>query len=299
MNWIDLRYVLAAARGGTLAAAARAVSADATTVARRLAASERTLGARLFDRIDGRLVPTAAGEVALQRAEAIEQEMLALEQAIGGRDGALWGSVRMTSVNALLCGYLVPRLGDFRVRYPDIVLELVADTSHLNLSRREADLALRMSRPEGGGVVTRRLARLAYAVYAGRELTARAGADPAQLPWIRYEDRYAHLPEAQWVARRYPGAPVVLRASVGVLSLEAVRAGLGVALLPCYLADVDPDLRRLGAPVSLREVWLILHADLKRTARVRALADWLAAQFERDAALFAGGTQHPPVAAPA
>lgn len=286
VNWNDLRYVLAAARSGTLAAAAQASGVDATTVARRLAAVERALGARLFDRIDGRLVATAAGEATVRCAEAIEHELFGLEAAIAGRDTAAAGTVRMTSVHTLLAGYLLARLGELRARHPAIELELIAETSHLSLMRREADLAVRMSRPEGGSVVVRRLARLAYAVYAPQAL---AGADPATLPWIGYEERYGHLPEAQWVLRRYPQARVVLRASVGALVLEAVRAGLGVAVLPCYLAGGDPALVRMTEPVLLREAWLLLHRALRRTARVRAVADWVSECFEADRALFTGG----------
>jgi DNA-binding transcriptional LysR family regulator len=286
MNWNDLRYPLAVAQGGTLAAAARRLRVDETTVARRLAAAEAALGARLFDRIDGALRPTAAGEAAVAHAERIEREVHALTSRVGGADTAVAGSVRLTAVPILVNRLLVPALPDLTAAHPLLRLELIAEPRNLSLTKREADIALRLARPQGGGtVVARRIGRLDYSVYGPslqEGLRPKGGprdADSDALPWITYEEGLAELPQAKWIAaatRGGPAPPALLAADAETI-LAAVRAGLGKSLLPCAVAEREPGLRRLGgpAPVLSRELWLLVHADLRRLARIDAVIAWV------------------------
>ncbi len=272
-NWNDLRYVLAIAQGGTLAAAARRLRVDETTVARRLAAAEGTLDARLFERVDGAMRPTPAGETAIAHAERIEREMRALHGRVAGTDAALAGTVRLTAVPIVINRLLVPALPALMAAHPLLRLELIAEPRNLSLTKREADIALRLARPRGGGTaVARRIGRLDYAVYGARDRDAEA------LPWITYEQDMDELPQAQWIAAATRGAPPpTLMAADAETILAAVRAGLGKSLLPCAVAEREPGLRRLGdaAPVLSRELWLLVHADLRRLARVGAVIDWI------------------------
>ncbi len=273
-NWNDLRYLLAVARGGTLSAAARRLRVNETTVARRLAAAEAALGARLFERVDGAMQPTAAGEAAIAHAERIEREVQALQGRIAGADAAVAGTVRLTSVPIVVNRLLVPALPDLLAAHPLLRLELIAEPRNLSLTKREADIALRLARPQGGGpAVARRVGRLDYAVYGPRD------GDADALPWITYEEGLDELPQAKWIAAATRGAavPPALMASDAETILAAVGAGVGKSLLPCAVAEREAGLRRLGdaGPVLSRELWLLVHADLRRLARIEAVIRWI------------------------
>jgi DNA-binding transcriptional LysR family regulator len=277
-DWNDLRYLLAVAQGGTLAAAARRLRVDETTVARRLAAAEAALGARLFERIGGAMRPTAAGEAAVAHAERIEREVQALQGRIGGADAAVAGTVRLTAVPIVVNRLLVPALPALLAAHPLLRLELIAEPRNLSLTKREADIALRLARPHGGGaVVARRIGRLDYAVYGP------GNGDADTLPWITYEQGLDELPQAKWIAAATRGAaePPALMASDAETILAAVRIGLGKSLLPCAVAAPEPGLRRLGdgTPVLSRELWLLVHADMRRLARIEAVIAWAESTF--------------------
>ena len=283
LDWNDLRFVLAVARGGTLAGAAKALGVDDSTVSRRVARLEASLGARLFERAgDGRLRPTPAGAAAVARAERMELEVEGLRDGVSGADSACAGSVRLTSVPLLVNRLLVPALPGLLERHPALRLELVADPADLSLRRREADLALRLARPRDGGrsVVARRIGRLRYAVYAAASLPPAAA---AELPWVTYDEAFAHLPQARWIAaalaRPDGGAAARFVVNDGEALVEAVAAGLGKSLLPGVVAGRDPRLVRLAfaedEPILERELWLLVHRELRRLPRIAAVSDWL------------------------
>ena len=273
MDWNDLRYILAVSRAGTLAAAARRLAVDQTTVARRLDVVQRALGARLFDRADGALRPTKAGVAAIGHAVRIEQEVALLEQGTSHVDEKVAGLVRLTAVPLLINRLIMPGVAVLQGHHALLRLELLADLHNLSLTRREADIALRLARPETGrALLARRLGHLDYAVYGLRGGRRR-------MPWITYEEGLTHLPQARWIdaaAEDEPRAPLAVNDAEPLL--QAVLAGLGKSLLPCFVADREPRLRRLSsaAPVLSREVWLLTHNDLRRQARIAAVVDWLA-----------------------
>jgi DNA-binding transcriptional LysR family regulator len=278
MDWDDLRYLLTIARGGTLAAAARRLGVDQTTVARRLAAAEASLGARLFERVDGVLHPTKAGAAAIARAAQVEAQVNALESGIGSDDAAPAGLVRLTAVPILINRLIIPALPSFAAAYPRIQLELIAEPRNVSLSRREADIALRLSRPErGGATLTRRIGRLDYAAYGPR------GCAAERLPWIGYEDGLRHLPQARWIASATDGgktAPLLVNDAEAIL--QAIHAGLGKSLLPCRIADRDQRLKRLAPEVVLsREAWLLTHNEVRHHGRIAAVIAWLQDLFAR------------------
>jgi DNA-binding transcriptional LysR family regulator len=275
MEWSDLRHVLAIARAGTLSAAARRLRVNQTTVSRRLAAAERALKARLFDRRDGAFIPTKAGEAVLARAASVEAEMQAIETGLAGGDAVVAGRVRLTAVPILVNRLLIPALPRLHAAHPHLQLELIAEPRNLRLTRREADIALRLARPESGDALARRLGRLDYAVYAP------AGRG-AELPWITYEEGLAHLPQARWIAaaaRADEIGPVLVNDAEAIR--EAIATGLGKSLLPCFAGDADTRLRCVGRPVLFREIWLLVHRELRAQARIAAVIDWLDGLMKR------------------
>jgi len=282
LNWNDLRYILAVSRGRTLAAAARQLAVDDTTVARRLAAFQEGIGARLCQRLaDGTLQLTAAGERAALHAERIEREIGRLDVALSGTDDIVSGTVRLTAVPIIVNHILVPATPVLLKHHPGLQLELIADARDFSLTRREADLALRLARPKTGGrrLTTRRVGTVRYGVYASASCSPR---EAGVLPWITYDETMAHLPQARWIAAITGGSEARI-ASVRVSDAEAVLAavlsGVGRSLLPCVVADANSQLRKLDGkrqtPVLTRELWLIAHSELRTLGRIEAVVQWI------------------------
>ncbi len=275
LDWDDLRFVLAVAREASLAGAARRLGVNESTVARRIAQAERRLGARLFERLRGNLQPTEGGAIVVAGAERIELEAQALERRVAGADQTVAGTVRVTSVPIVVNHVLLPALPALIEAHPQLHLELIAEPRDLSLTRREADLALRLARPtRETRAFARRVGRLDYAVYG---LASRR---PDTLPWITYEDSMSDLPQARWIAdtaSREAQALAQVRVSDAETLLQSVKAGLGRSLLPVAIGAQDPTLVRQDEgliPVT-RELWLMVHPELRKLARVGAVADWL------------------------
>lgn len=274
-DWSDLRHVLAVARTGRLSAAAQRLGVNETTVARRVARAERALGARLFQRLDGQLQPTDAGQVAVAYAERVELEVEGLRRAVAGQDLAAAGTVRLTSVPIVVNRLLAPALPGLVETHPALRLELIAEPRDLSLTKRDADLALRVARPsKEQRVLARRVGRLDYAVYG------HAGSPEDGLPWLTYEDRMAALPQAAWIAerlRRHGDATAIAAANDAETLLQLVEAGVGKTLLPSVVGDRLSELERLSgsAPVLTRELWLLVHPELRQLPRIKAVIAWL------------------------
>lgn len=287
-DWEALRYFLEARRQRSLSQAARCLGVDHTTVSRRIAALERSVGASLFDRTPRGWEPTPAGEALLSRAERVEEAVLALERSLlpGAEDR---GSVRIATTQQVATSVIVPALPALRARHPGIVVELVADNRSQSLARREADLAVRFGRPRDAGLVARKLGALAHAFYGARAGRA-SGALDAEGPFIGYGEALAQLEHERWLDEVLPGRTVVFRANTFASVMAAARAGVGVALLPCFAADPDPGLVRLSSSLSppTRELWLVVHGDLRRAVRIRTVMDWIVQSAEAMRASFAG-----------
>lgn len=285
MNWDDLRFLVEVGRSATLAAAARHLKVDQTTVARRLRALEDALGTPLFERSDGHWRPTGVGADVLERAMRIEEDVAGLARLAEAGAQAVSGVVRLTAVGAIVGDYLVPRLPGLYARHPELVVELIASNDNLNVSRREADIAIRLARPESGDFLIRKLADVGFAVYGP------AQPDPTRSDdWVTYDDELAHTPEMRWLAGKLAGGRVRLRSNKLAGLLGAVAVGIGRAVLPCFLADATPGLVRESGPqpVLSRDLWLLVHPDARRLPRVAAVADWLGECFEADAGAFRG-----------
>lgn len=276
-DWNELKLVLAVARAGSLAKAATAIQVDHSTVYRRLRAVENRLGAKLFERApSGAYLPTEAGTQVAAAAERIEAETQALDRAVVGRDHRLTGRLRVTSSETLAYRLLTPEIARFRAAHPGILVELIVDNRVLSLSRREADVALRPMRPREGDLWGRKLARVAWAIYAAVGSRPLDTSDPfGGLPIIGWSEDTANIRAASWISDQVTDDRIVYRSSSLVNQLVAARSGLGAALMPCYLADPEPQLQRLGDPIGAveSELWIVTHADLRLTARVRAFLD--------------------------
>lgn len=276
-DWNELKLVLAVMRAGSLTRAAATLHVDHSTVYRRLRALEQRLGAKLFDRTPGGAYrATAAGERVAAAAERIEAETQALDRDIAGRDKRLTGRLRVTSSETLAYRLLTPEIAHFRAAHPGILVELAVDNRVLSLSRREADVALRPMRPREGDLWGRKLADVAWAVYTA---DARGDAAPGDAfgghPAIGWAEDAQGIRAADWVSEQVPPERVVYRSSSLINQLVAAKAGLGAALMPCYLGDPEPGLRRVGDRVDAvrSELWIVTHVDLRTTARVRAFLD--------------------------
>ncbi len=277
MDWNALQLILAVARAGTLSAASRHLSIDQTTVSRRLKAFEANLGLPLFSRIDGSLIPTEAGERVIAAAETMETAAGGLQESLSGSLQSCEGRVRLTAVPILMNCLLIPALGPLLAQHPKLQLETIAETGNLSLNRRETDLALRFARPQKDAGLCRRLADVSYALYG----TTAEGPQPKTL--ITYEETHAHLPQARWLSKQAEKHRIAqLRVNDAASALAAVRAGLGQSLLPEMIAQSDLSLRRVtdGPAVLSREVWLLVHPEVRQLPRVQAVIDWLDKLFE-------------------
>ena len=290
MDWDDVRSFLAIARTRTLSGAARELGVRQSTMSRRLEALEAKAGAQLLQRTPRGYALTSLGEAVLGNAERMEAEAIAVECIVQGRDVALTGVVRLTTVE-IIANQLIPSaMARLQAKYPGITLDVLSETRSLNLSKREADMAIRMTRFEGNELVTRRMTTAANALYASDGYLAGhdgALAGEGQAVVTVLEDQ-AHLPEARWLAEQMPGARVALRSNSRDAQLAAVRAGLGVACLPCFLADGVAGVTRISEIGPQREVWLGVHADLRHMPRIRAVIDALDGEFAALKSRFAG-----------
>jgi molybdate transport repressor ModE-like protein len=282
-DWNELRLVLAVQRAGSLTAAAAVLGIDHSTAFRRLKAVEERLGVRLFERLPGgSYAPTSSGERMAAAAERMEAEALAISRDLTGRDHRLSGRLRVTSSETLAYRLLTGQVAAFRKAHSGITVELAIDNRVLSLSRREADVALRPFRPKEPELWGRKLADVAWTVYASRIYAGAFVNDlrrPESLqdhPLIGWDEAATGIAAAAWLARIAPGDAFTFRSNSLVNQLVAAKAGIGLAVMPCYLGDPEPDLVRfLPQPISelAGELWIITHNDLRRTARVRAFFD--------------------------
>lgn len=284
MYWGDLSFVIAVHRHGTFSGAAKALSVTHTTVARRIKDLERRYGSQLVDTTRSGLVLTAAGETVLEVALRIEDQLLDLERTVSGNDARLAGVLRLTTCDVFAWLY-ADSFRSFGDRYPHIELEIIADNEIRNLSRREADIAIRVTNKPQDNLVGRCINTLDHAVYGSRELACRAapGGDYGALPWITYATRQPSRSIDGWMQANLPVAKVAAQVDTTLIMLRAVQAGIGVAVLPTVLGDGDTSLERLSAPFpELRqEVWLLTPRELLNTARVRAFYDHMAGNRPR------------------
>lgn len=292
IDWSDLQNFLAVAERGSLAAAARALGVEHTTVLRRMRAFERRLGVRLFERRRTGYAVTAGGEELLAAVREIHGRVLGVERRLAGRDLRLAGPLRITTTDTLATSIFMPHLASFHAAYADVELSLSISNSMLSLSRREADVAIRPAATSADTLVGRRVGRVAFAVYAAKRARQPSiGMESlSQQPWIGLHDTLADTGVGRWMRTELPGVRVALRTDSFVTIRSAAAAGMGLAVLPCYFGDTSPQLTRVTRLIDAlaTDVWLLTHEDLRRTARVRAFLRHMANAMQTERALIEG-----------
>lgn len=282
LDWDDLRSFLTIARHGNLSAAARVLKVTQTTMGRRLEALHERSGARLLQKTPNGFVLTAAGVRVLGAVERMEAEALAVERAISGEDVRLEGRVRIAAVETFGARVLTPILARLQVLHPGIVVELDTDTRSVSLSRREADVAVRLAEFQQHDVVVRRAGAMAFAVYAAPGYLAARGvpdfaAGAQGHARITLQEDLLTMPEGSWFTAVTTSAETVFLANSRDAQLCAAQAGLGLACLPRYLADRDVGLEHIKTPepAPSRSIWVGVHADTRHTPRIRAVLEAL------------------------
>ncbi len=275
LDWDDFRFAKTVADRGGLTAAATELGINHSTAFRRLAALEARLGTRLFERLRTGYVPTAAGQAMIDAAGRIEADVTRFARVVAGQGETPSGELRVTAPAGFAAELLMPMLASFAERYPEIRIDLILAEATLNLSRRDADVAIRISREPSETLVGRRLALTAWGSTAAP--TAPTVIWPARRGSVRAA-LVAGGSLTRFVEARVPSDRVRLRINA-VLGLEAaVEAGLGIGPLPCFTADLNPALRRLSGPHPElgADLWILTHPDLRHAARVRAFMEHVA-----------------------
>ncbi|MFT5679941.1 MAG: DNA-binding transcriptional LysR family regulator [Myxococcota bacterium] len=278
MDWNDLRYILAAHRARTLVGAAARLGVTHTTVGRRIRASEERMGVRLFDRTPDGLHVTPAGQDLVEVAERMEGEVLSVESRIMGRDTELSGPLRVSILDYSFWA-LHGAFQSFLERYPSVDLTITATVEPVSLTRRDADVVLRLAEAPPETLIGRRLGQVGFAVYASDALVDRIGADAgyAAYPWLGWDERSDGRWVDAWLAENAPGARIAVRIDESaIVRRQAIQSGMGVFFMPCFEGDAVSGLQRLGPVEFRRSLWLLTLPDLRHTNRVRAFLDHMA-----------------------
>lgn len=284
LSWDDFRYVRAISEARSLSGAAAALGVNHSTVFRRLAQVESQLGSRLFERSRAGYELTPCGEEMVRLAERMGDDIVAFERKVTGHDLRPSGELRVTTNDTILVYLLSTILASFRRAYPEIVLDVVVSNEALNLSKRDADVAIRATDKPPEALIGRRLAGIAWAAY-GRAERAGVGFDPAadarHFDWIGFSENLSSLKPAKWLREHADEERIVYRLNTVLGLAEAAAADIGLALIPCFIGEVTPGLARLTAPDPSLDtgLWILTHPDLRQTARIRAFMDFVAAEI--------------------
>ena len=286
MNWDDARVFLAVCRESTLRGAARALNVDQATVGRRITALEKSLSATLFLRTSEGFALTAVGEAALQAVEKMEHSALELERRIQGLDDRLTGLVRVSTTDSLAIDFLIPAIARLHQQHPDVRVQLDASTQILSMAKREADIAVRNTRPDNPDLIARRIADWPVGLFASQHYVDTHGV-PQPGSAFEGHDLVVYQPYLQGnkdmtlVSEPLGRGRIVSSLSSSLLVRRSIAAGIGLGEIPVYMGERD-GLVRLW-PEQTRpmpySVWLVTHADLRHTARVRVVIDEIVAQF--------------------
>jgi len=279
LSWDDLQHFLAVCRAGSISGAAALLGVNHSTVLRRIASLEQTLGARLFDRLPGGYVLTASGEALAQQTTGLAEQIETAQRRLMGLDEEIKGVIRLTAPDTLVHALLMPLLQRFRALHPGVQIQVVANNSFLSLSRREADVALRGTNRPPENLIGRRVGDIQTALYASETYlqTLGEGAGFDDYRWVAPDESLAHLEQLKWLHQRVPDERIALRADSLVAMADAVTHGLGVGMLLCPLAGQRHGLVQLAPPEPAldTQIWLLSHPDLRQVARIRAFTQCL------------------------
>ena len=293
--WDDYRIVLEIARNHGLSGASKSLNVTLSTVYRRLERIEETTDTRLFDRRKGTYEPTDAGRAIVDAAERMESEALAADRSVIGRDQQLTGTLRITSTELFATCFLSRHLPEFRARHPGLELEIFADNRRLSLADREADLTLRVGRPSEPALFGRTVGTMRWGLYGNEKAAARllptnAVDDFKTEVFLGWEGSPPSATIAGWLDAHFPDASYLCRTTSLIANAALAASGPAIAPLPCILGETWPGLSALAKPLDglEAELWLLVHEDMRRNARVRALMEFLAEAAEADRSLLLG-----------
>ena len=286
-QWDDVRAFLAVARTSSLSGAARALGVGHVTVGRRIAALEEQLGVTLLNRTPDGFVTTSAGEAILRQCAAMESAATDLERIVAGRDSLVAGSVRVTTTEALAYQLITPAIAVLRETHPELRVDLIASVRSLDIARREADIAVRFARPATSDLVCRKLGEVGFSLYASKRYLASVGI-PRRRGGLAGLDliTFTGAPEATgpfFMGESLEGARIALRCDNPLIQVQAAASHVGIVEAACFLGDSSPGLVRVWpdeAPAR-RVAWLIVHQDMRRAARIRAVATVIIETFRR------------------
>ena len=298
VDWADLELFLAVARGGSLAAAAAALRVDASTVHRRIAGLEEALGARLFARSSRGYALSSAGQELLPHATAMDEQASAARRKVAARDEALAGSVRVSAIDDV-AGVLSPIVASFRRKHPGVSVAVDMRSAFADLARQQADVAIRIStRAPEGDLIAKHVAKLGLAFYGSRAYFAKHGRpsrveDLRDHAIVRGDASLPTMPGERTLDSYSSAERVAFRSQSFIARLAAVRDGVGIGVLGCFMGDQDKSLVQLPFAVSDPHVnvWLLIHVDLRQNARVRAFAEHTYAALLDQRPLFEGARQ--------
>lgn len=289
MSWDDLRFVLAVVRTGTLSEAAEELRVSVSTVSRRVRALEDEVGTALFDKMTRGAVLTVAGEQMLAVAEAMEALTNDLDAKIHGLDAKLEGTIRVTSTDTLMCLWMSD-LRDFQRHHPGIHLQITSGHQVANLTQREADVAVRFARQAPEHLIGRKHAQVFYAVYGSHALVDQVGEDAPYdaFPWVSWDLSVGRGTDV-WLEQNAPVAQIVTRIERMPVMLDAIEVDWGVTILPCFVGDPNPRLRRVGDYLEGgAHLWVLTHPALRGSARTRHFVGFVGELLERDKDLIEG-----------
>jgi len=282
IDWDDIRFFLAVARKGSITAAARDLGVNHSTVSRRIAAFEEAMGTRLFDRVSSGYNLTPSGQDMVPSAQRMEEEALSLDRQLFGRDEELNGTLKVSIAGPFAGLFFMDQIRQFLAKYPGIDLDLDVSNDLANLHAREVDVALRATDDPPDRLVGRRIGRLAATLYGPKSMIGpgeMGAADDATAPNIvGYSSMERNWDKESWFRDVYPHAKKRMITQSPETIHKAIKVGAGVGVLPCFIGDVDDELRRLP-PFHVQpmyDLWILTHADLRKTARVRAFMNFIA-----------------------
>jgi DNA-binding transcriptional LysR family regulator len=285
LSWDDFRYVKSIADSRSLSGAAQSLGVNHSTVFRRLGQIEEQLGSRLFERGRSGYALTPCGEEMVRLAERLGEDINSFERKVTGQDLRPSGELRITTNDMVLLHLLTDVLVRFRRAYPEIVIDIVVANAILNLSRRDADVAVRATYVRPEGLSGHRISSIAWAVFGGKDVKTGFDVRRAdQYNWIGVSDHSSMARATKWMRDHVGGEVRLVYKANTLLSLaEAAAGGVGLVLLPCFIGTAVPGLQRLTPPLPELEgeFWLVTHPDLRSTARVRAFVEFCAAEMEK------------------
>ncbi|MCK4703977.1 MAG: LysR family transcriptional regulator [Gammaproteobacteria bacterium] len=287
MNWDDLRLFLAVARTGSISGAAKQLGVQHSTVSRRMRQLEEKLGTRLLERKTGRYELTQAGKNVMEASGRIEREVLAVDGALLGKDTQHVGPLKVAALNNMASSVLMPMFADFNKKWPQVELHIIVSNIDASLSQREADVAIRLTNTPTDTLIGNRIVTVASCIYGSKSYLEQLRKQGGEAKWIGVDCCGFHK---TWTKQLCHGQSHNFYSDDTQLTHSAIREGMGVSILPCFMGDSDPLLERYGEPDPAYNLglWVLLHPDLKRTARVLAFRDHMTQAINEKKDLFEG-----------